>query len=67
MARAIVDMPLSLLFVQNHLWNTEKKSIQVLQYALCTKLLEDGLLSEHAISYCKCNVRNLMYVYLSSN
>ena len=57
MARAIVDMLLSLLFVQNYLWNTEKKSITVLSstavcllcynYLSCTKLLEGGLLSEH--------------------
>ena len=57
MARATVNMPFSLLFVQNYLLNTEKKSITVLSstavclscynYLSCTKLLEGGLLSEH--------------------
>ena len=57
MARATVHMPFSLPFVQNYLWNTEKKSITVLSstavclscynYLSCTKLLEGGLLSEH--------------------
>ena len=57
MARATVHMPFSLLFVQNYLLNTEKKSITVLSstavclscynYLSCTKLLEGGLLSEH--------------------
>ena len=55
--RATVHMPFSLLFVQNYLLNTEKKSITVLSstevcllcynYLSCTKLLEGGLLSEH--------------------
>ena len=56
-ARATVHMPFSLLFVQNYLRNTEKKTITVLSsttvclscynYLSCTKLLEGGLLSEH--------------------
>ena len=47
----------SAVFVQNYLWNTEKKSITVLSstavcllyynYLSCTKLLEGGLLNEH--------------------
>ena len=51
-ARATVDTPLSLLFVQNYLRNTEKKSITVLSstavclscynYLSCTKLLRAG-------------------------
>ena len=56
-ARATVDTPFSLLFVQNYLQNTEKKSITVLSstavclscynYLSCAKLLEGGFLSEH--------------------
>ena len=56
-ARTTVHMLFSLLFVQNYLQNTEKKSITVLSsaavclscynYLSCTKLLEGGLLSEH--------------------
>ena len=55
--RAIVDMPLSLLFLQNYLQNTEKNCITVLSstpvYLSCynyfsrTKLPEGGLLNEH--------------------
>ena len=56
-ARAIVDMPLSLLFLQNCSQNTEKNCITVLSstpvYLSCynyfshTKLPEGGLLNEH--------------------
>ena len=56
-ARATVDMPLSLLFVQNCSQNTEKNCITVLSstvvYLSCfnyfsrTKLPEGGLLNEH--------------------
>ena len=56
-ARATVDMPLSLLFVQNYSQNTEKNCITVLLstpvHLSCyncfsrTKLPEGGLLNEH--------------------
>ena len=56
-ARAIVDTPFSLLFVQNYSQNTDKNRIIVLSstpvYISCynyfssTKLPEGGLLNEH--------------------